>query len=101
MEQFGRELRVDNKDNFKDIKYQLNMRRLRKHIYGFMLDRNESDFFDIDVFNRKYVKNMSITSDMINDVVKELNELGWKTYVGFGGTGLYVYSSDELPYGAY
>ena len=101
MEQFGRELRVNNKDNFNDIKYKSNMCRLRKHIYRFVLNGVENDFFDIDQFNRKYVKNINAMNEMINSVVLELNELGWKTYIGFGGTGLYIYSSEELPQGAY
>lgn len=102
MNSFGKELNVLNKDNFRDIFFNLSVSRLRKHIYNFMLHRvEENDFFDIDMFNRKYVKNMNSTNEMINLIVSELNELGWKTFIGFGGTGLYIYSSEELPLGAY
>ncbi len=101
MDQFGREIRVTNKDNFSSIKYEKNLSKLRKHIYNFVLDGNEKDFFDIDSFNRKYIKDINNMNNMINTIVQELNELGWKTYIGFGGTGLYIYSSDELPSGVY
>ena len=101
MDQFGLELHVSNKDNLTDIKDKNLIAKLRKHIYNFILDREESSFFDIDIFNRKYVKNADKTNDMINKIVIELNSLGWNTYIGFGGTGLYVYSSEELPRGAY
>jgi hypothetical protein len=102
MDSFGEELNVLNKDNFKDLFFNSSLLRLRKHIYNFMLYRTEeNDFFDIDMFNRKYIKNMNHTNEMINVIVKELNALGWKTFIGFGGTGLYIYSSEELPLGAY
>jgi len=101
MDQFGLELHVSNKDNLNDIKNENLLSKLRKHIYNFILDRKESSFFDIDFFNRKYVKDTNTMNDMINKVVKELDILGWNTYIGFGGTGLYVYSSEDLPQGAY
>jgi hypothetical protein len=101
MDHFGLELHVSNKDNLSDIKNRNLMSKLRKCVYNFILDREESSFFDIDIFNRTYVKNMNKTNDMINKIVIELNSLGWNTYIGFGGTGLYIYSSEDLPRGAY
>ena len=101
MDQFHLELHVSNKDNLSAIKYKNLISKLRKHIYNFILDRQESSFFDIDIFNRNYVKDINMTNKMVNDVVIELNTLGWNTYIGFGGTGLYVYSSEDLPYGVY
>jgi hypothetical protein len=101
MDNFGLELHVSNKLKLSDIKYRNLLAKLRKHIYNFMLDREESNFFDIDNFNRDYVKDINMTNEMVNKIVEELNKLGWSTYVGFGGTGLYIYSSDDLPQGAY
>lgn len=99
--QFLLDLHLSNKNNFSEIKYKNLMSKLRKHIYNFILDSNESNFFDIDIFNRKYVKNINMTNEMINKVIQDLNSLGWNTYIGFGGTGLYIYSSEDLPQGAY
>ena len=102
MDSFGQELSVLNKCNFNDIFREKSLKKLRKSIYNFMLDRKgENDFFDIDTFNRRYIKNISMTNDIVNIVVNELVDLGWSTHIGFGGTGLYVYSSVELPQGAY
>jgi hypothetical protein len=101
MDKFFSDLYVSNKDNFSEIKYNDLMNKLKKHIRNFMLEGNESNFFDIDIFNRKYVKNVNMMNEMVNKVVQDLNSLGWNTYIGFGGTGLYVYSSEELPRGAY
>jgi hypothetical protein len=102
MNSFGSELEVLNKDNFEEIFKYVYMSKLRKKIYLFMIsNRNENDFFDIEKFNRKYIRDMNKTNDMINNIIKELNNLGWKTHIGFGGTGLYIYSSEELPVGAW
>lgn len=102
MESFNEDISPSNKDNFTNTWRNRICQRLRKHIYNFILGRkNEKDFFDIDIFNRSYVKDFSLIEDIVNDIVKELNNLGWNTYIGFGGTGLYIYSSEELPDGVY
>ena len=92
---------VSNKDNFENMLIEENLSLLRKEICRHMLKRNESDFYDISEFSRMYVGNINDTHNLINTVIIELNNLGWKTFLGFGGTGLYIYSSEELPLGAY
>lgn len=102
MDSFGDELNVINKDKLKILWRLRLLEKFRKHLYNFMLERNrENDFFDIDSFNRNYVRDMNVTTDILNQVILELENLGWNTYVGFGGTGLYVYSSDDIPNGVY
>ena len=94
MEQY---LNVLNKDKFPDLLYNEHLSILRKEIGYMMLCQKESDFYDIDTFNRKYVKNMEKAKEMVNTIVEELKELGWNTFIGFGGTGLYVYSDKKPP----
>lgn len=95
------DLDVSNKANFASMRRQFLKDKMRKHVRAMMLEGNESDFFDLDLFNRKYVKDTSLSSELIQEISEDLHQLGWKTFLGFGGTGLYVYSSDELPPGAY
>ncbi len=102
MNSFGENLHVSNKSNFNTLWKDNLKQRFRKHISNFMMERKrENDFFDIDKFHRNYVKDMNITNDILNQIVIEINNLGWKTYIGFGGTGLYIYSSEDLPLGVY
>jgi len=102
MQSFTDDLNVINKYNLREIWKDRMLCKLRKQIYNFTIERTrEDDFFDIDTFNRRYIKDVDITNDLVNIVVRELNDLGWKTYIGFGGTGLYIYSSDDLPSGVY
>ena len=73
MNSFGQELYVLNKDNFECMFKQTYMLKLRKKLYLFMIsNRNENDFFDIEKFNRKYIRDMNKTNDMINIIIKEL-----------------------------
>lgn len=95
------DLDVNNKANFAMIRRHALKEKMWKHIRTLMLAENESDFFDIDTFNRRYVKDTKLASELVQEIQEKLHQLGWKTYLGFGGTGLYVYSSEELPPGAY
>lgn len=92
---------VSNKDNFDRLLEDDNLSLLRREICRHMLKGNENDFFDITEFNRAHVGNMNRTNDLVNRIITELHNLGWNTFIGFGGTGLYIYSTDELPQGAY
>lgn len=95
------EFHVNNKENFASIRRVQLKDKMRKHIQQMMLSGNESDFFDCDQFSRTYVYDTKLTSEIMEELRDEFHLLGWKTFVGFGGTGLYVYSSEELPPGAY
>lgn len=95
------DIHIDNKESFTSIRREELKTKMRKHIRTMVLEQNESDFFDIDNFNRQYVKDTMLTTALVTEVSEELKQLGWKTFLGFGGTGLYVYSSEELPPGAY
>lgn len=69
----------------------------RNEIYDFIISRDtENEYFDIDIFN---IKNNSLKfSDIFVDkIINELHQLGWKTKLSFGNTGLFIYSTDELP----
>ena len=92
---------VSNKDNFERLLEDDNLSLLRREICRHMLKGNENDFFDITEFNRAHVGNMNRTNELVNRIITELHNLGWNTFIGFGGTGLYIYSTDELPQGAY
>ena len=101
MDSFSKDLHVSKKETFATLLFNENLRRLRGEVMYHMLHRNESDFFDIDIFNREYVKDIDILMKLIDIIEDELHELGWSTYLGFGDTGLYIYSSEEKPDGVY
>jgi len=101
MKQFPDILNVSSKNNFPELLKESCLSLLRKDIFDMIIRGNESTFYDIDTFNRQHVHDMKKTEEMVQLVCEELAALGWKTFLGFGGTGLYVYSSEEKPVGAY
>jgi len=92
---------VTNKEKFKDMLRKEHLDIMKKEIRYQMLHGKENDFYDLDKFNRQYVRNMNETHELVKIVQKELSELGWNTFLGFGDTGLYVYSTSEKPYGVF
>lgn len=101
MDKFPDHLNVNCKEEFYSHRMVRIQRKMRKLIYDLMLKGNELDFFDLDLFNREYVNDMKLTTLLINEICDELEKLGWKTFLGYGGTGLYIYSSEELPPNVY
>lgn len=95
------ELHVSRKSEFSHIHRAYYLKKLRNQVMRWMLVGNENDFFDLDQFNRSYLNNRDLMNELVGDVTVELHGLGWKTFLGFGGTGLYVYSSEERPVNAY
>jgi hypothetical protein len=96
MQTFPTTLDVNNKNNFPEIHYNILLCLLRKKIYHHIIKEDENTYFDLDTFNTRYVKDTKIISEIIHVIISELNELGWKTKLSFGGTGLFIYS-ENLP----
>ena len=69
--------------------------KMREKVYVHILRNNQNDFFDIELFNRKYVKDMKKTERFAETITNELLKLGWKTFVGYGGTGLFFYDKEQ------
>ena len=71
------------------------LNKMREKIYIHILRNNQNDFFDIELFNRKYVKDIKKTEEFAQIISNELEPLGWKTFVGYGGTGLFFYDQEK------
>jgi len=97
MKQFPNTLTPLKKSTFKDTIKERVLEALRESVYSHMLKDDENDFFDLDKFN-KNVKNMELTKHLINTyIIPELNELGWKTRLSYGDTGLFIFSTEDKP----
>ena len=101
MDNFPLNIKPENKEQFFEIKYQKNLSLLRKEIYDFILDAKEDDFFDLVIFDKRVNKDMKNTKMMCNQIVQELNYLGWKTKLSYGDTGLFIYSTENPPTNAW
>lgn len=96
MNEFPYTLNVSNKNNFPEIHYNKILCLLRKKIYNHIIKEDENNYFDLDIFNKSFVKDKKILDKMLIVIMKELIELGWKCKLSFGGTALFIYS-ENLP----
>lgn len=85
---------------FQDILDKEHLCKLRKKIYFHILKNDQNDFFDLELFNRKYVKNMEKVENFSKIIIDELKTQGWNTFIGYGGTGLFFYDK-EVPSNAW
>jgi hypothetical protein len=98
----------NDKESFS-LKYnEIILNYLREDIYFFLLSRDYTDklenqiiilentFFDFGNFKmkRNIIKNIT---ENIEIIIKELNDVGWKTFLGFGNTAIFIYSTEEKP----
>jgi hypothetical protein len=97
MKEFPDRLKVTNKSNFNIIYEKRVLCYLRRNIYEHMIREDENSYFDLDKFNSKYIQDMDKLHVLLKIVICELNILGWKCKTSFGDTGLFIYSSNELP----
>jgi hypothetical protein len=97
MNEFSPSLTPGNKDNFPGIRFETVLSCLRQEITENVLRGDENDFFDLSTFSRKYGLTDSELTDMRSAVSAELEALGWSVKTSFGGTGLFVYSSEKPP----
>lgn len=94
MNSFPSEINKDNKENFNNLFNNMVLCMIREDIYRLLISRkDENEYVDLDKYYSKYGKNTNI----IDNIITELNQLGWKTKLSFGDTGLFVYSTENPP----
>ena len=94
MNSFPSEINKDNKENFNNLFNNMVLCMIREDIYRLLISRkDENEYVDLDKYYSKYGKNTNI----IDNIITELNQLGWKTKLSFGDTGLFVFSTENPP----
>jgi hypothetical protein len=101
MKEFPNRMHVDNKDNFPQLFYDRYLCYLRRDIFELLINRNgdENNFLCLDTWCRNNIQNRKdLMGQMRDTVIKEIEETTkWKCKLSYGGTGLFVYSTDEPP----
>lgn len=100
MEQFPDSFTPAYKGEFTNLYYNIVMEILRKEIYSHVISNDENSYFPLDNFFKKYNITDDI-SDMTSHIVQEITNMGWKCKTSFGGTGLFVYSTENPPPSCY
>lgn len=99
MKEFPRHLRVQNKGKFPQLYFNRLKCYLRKAIYEHVICKTEEEYFSLDKFKEdQEVKDLDLVKKAVSDVIPELEEqLGWKCKLSYGGTGLFIFSTEKPP----
>ena len=97
MKSFPTILNVNNKDKFSELNYNRILCYLRRELYEHIIREEETNYFELDKFQKKYSLELKNREKMGETVMSELCKIGWKCKLSFGGTGLFIYSSENPP----
>ena len=99
MKLFPKHLKPEKQNEFPQMLKERYLSYLREEIYDYLLRNNKEDFVDIqNLFQKKDIEiKPSDIEEMANIMVKELQNLGWKTELIFNKKGLIVYHGDKVP----
>lgn len=100
MKSFPDKLRPENRENFMtEYRFNRDLSKLRQRIVDYMYsgDNKGFDLKSSTDSNGQY-EYSTINNDLINAVCKELQNLGWNTYLAYGETTLFIFKHrSELP----
>ena len=65
-------LDLSDKSKFGELLDEYHLKKMRQKIYIHIINNNQNDFFDLELFNRNYVKNMDKSESFSEILIKEL-----------------------------
>lgn len=102
MKNFSDKLKVDNKEYFPLIYKIIVKQKLRSAITKHIVSHEENDYFSLDEFKDKLdIKDIKNVKDCADELVSELKEIGWNTTFSYGGTAMFIYSTEKPPSNCY
>jgi thymidine kinase len=101
MKEFPSRLNPKNKEKFSKYCYDRNLAYMRRDIFELVILGDENKFFDLDKFSRLNSVSENDIRSMCIVVMDELKNLGWNVKTSFGGTGLFIYSTENPPPSCY
>lgn len=96
---FTGDIHVRNISNFQHLNIERIACLLRQEIHDLLLTRkDENVYVDLDIFLMKHCNRKAcLLENIVKDIRDELHNLGWNTKLGFGETGLFIYSTEIPP----
>lgn len=83
--------------NKESLKREHLLGEVRTSIYTLLVKRDsEKEYFDLTELKR-----VEKSDEIIKTLISELVELGWKCDTSYGGTGLFIYSTEDRPENCY
>ena len=98
MKSLPEEIDVSNIKNFQNLYYEDVLCSFRKYVYDTIVKRkDETEYVDLD-FLKKYFTKHLCSKKIVEKICSELHELGWKTKLSYGDTGLFIYTTENPPH---
>lgn len=99
MNKFPSTIQIKNKNNFENIYFSDILSKLRKKIYYNIIKGDENNYFELDIFIKKYYSNniQKHIKKVCDIIIPELENLGWKCKTSFGNTALFIFSTEKPP----
>jgi hypothetical protein len=93
-------IKSSNLENFKDIYLKFAIENIKKDIVDFLLKRkSQEEYYNLENFYISYFnRNKKLYLEKINQIINELNKLGWNTKLAYGNTALYIYDNETILY---
>jgi hypothetical protein len=102
MKTFPNKLNVKNKDDFSNIFYTRYLCYFRRDIFEHIIQHTENEYFELDHWCRQKLNNdKDNMNKMQNTIIEELTSIGWTCKLSFGGTALFIYSTEKPPSSCY
>jgi hypothetical protein len=96
MKSFPNILQPCNKHKFKELFRERSKCYLRKELYEHILIHEEREYFSLDPFINN-IGDRHLVKEIVSELMDEIRTLGWKCKTSFGGTGLFIYSTENPP----
>ncbi len=96
MQTFPYNLTPQYKKSFKLLNVDRLKCLLRQDLYNHIISKEEKDYFSLDEFYN-LIGSMQEGKEIVKEIIKELVNMGWKCKTSFGGTGLFIYSTENPP----
>ena len=110
MENFPEWLNVISRNDFGLFYKKQVTRELRKAIFLHILQYDfskkdpkgelylcENTYFELNTFWSRYPIVDSVKEEIITEITREIQKLGWKIQLTFNNTALFIFSSEKLP----
>lgn len=96
MNKFPDSLNPKNKANFSLEYSQRILVKLREEVYLHILSHKDTDYYDLDKFRvLNHPLSVGALNKMTEQIMIELNKIGWKTRTAYGKTGLFIYDGEK------
>mgnify|MGYP001167391309 CR=1 FL=1 len=98
MKFFPATIKPENKNNFPKVHEGRTRCYLRRAIYEHLIGRQtEEEYFSLEDFSKRLALSIELAKKLGNSLIPELEKLGWKCKTTYGGTALFIYSTDQPP----